>query len=202
MQPSKIVKRYLKGDFMIDFLSTFPFRMLKISNAYFKTFAAMCQLLKVLRIRKLYQIIGQANLKVEQKAFCKIGFYSFLIVVYTHIVGCMMWYLMKTDYIWVAPTDFGNIRSRVQDPWQLGNYVGNTQNIVENRTDRDLFFFQWGYMWYHSALSLMLVEVTARSEMQILGMIFIYIINAIFNAILFGIYFDLLEQARRRDNFL
>lgn len=57
-------------------------------------------------------------------------------------------------------------------------------------------------MWYHSALSLMLVEVTARSEMQILGMIFIYIINAIFNAILFGIYFDLLEQARRRDNEL
>ncbi len=48
-------------------------------------------------------------------------------------------------------------------------------------------------MWYHSALSLMLVEVTARSEMQILGMIIIYIINAIFNAILFGIYFDLLE---------
>ena len=31
-------------------------------------------------------------------------------------------------------------------------------------------------------------------------MIVIYIINAIFNAILFGIYFDLLEQARRRQN--
>lgn len=55
-------------------------------------------------------------------------------------------------------------------------------------------------MWYHSALSLMLVEVTARTEMQIIGMIVIYIINAIFNAILFGIYFDLLEQARRREN--
>ena len=48
----------------------------------------------------------------------------------------------------------------------------------------------------------MLVEVTARTDMQILGMIVLYIINAIFNAILFGIYFDLLEQARRRDNEL
>lgn len=115
--------------------------MLKIHNAYFKTFAAMCALLKVLRIRKLYQIIGQANLTVEQKAFCKIGFYSFLIVVYTHIVGCMMWYLMKTNNIWVAPTDFGNIRSRVQDPWQLDGFVGNAQNTANNRTDRDLFFF-------------------------------------------------------------
>ena len=47
-------------------------------------------------------------------------------------------------------------------------------------------------MWYHSALTLMLVEITARSLNQILIMIIIYIINAIFNAILFGIYFDLL----------
>ena len=46
----------------------------------------------------------------------------------------------------------------------------------------------------------MLVEITARNEAQLLGLVFIYIINAIFNAILFGIYFDLLEEARRRQN--
>lgn len=55
-------------------------------------------------------------------------------------------------------------------------------------------------MWYHSALTLMLVEVTARSTLQIGLVIVIYIINAIFNAILFGIYFDLLAQARERQN--
>lgn len=32
------------------------------------------------------------------------------------------------------------------------------------------------------------------------GLIIIYIINAIFNAILFGIYFDLLVEANRRQN--
>ena len=60
------------------------------------------------------------------------------------------------------------------------------------RTNYDVFIFQWLSMWYHSALTLMLVEVTARSSTQITAMIVIYIINAIFNAILFGIYFDLL----------
>ena len=55
-------------------------------------------------------------------------------------------------------------------------------------------------MWYHSALTLMLVEITARNEAQLIGLVVIYIINAIFNAILFGIYFDLLEEARRRQN--
>ena len=57
-------------------------------------------------------------------------------------------------------------------------------------------------MWYHSALTLMLVEITARSTNQILIMIVIYIINAIFNAILFGIYFDFLATTNQRNNEL
>ena len=55
-------------------------------------------------------------------------------------------------------------------------------------------------MWYHSALTLMLVEITGRSSSHMLVLIVIYIINAIFNAILFGIYFDLLVEANRRQN--
>jgi len=55
-------------------------------------------------------------------------------------------------------------------------------------------------MWYHSALTLMLVEITARSMEQLISLIVVYIINAIFNAILFGIYFDLLQLARERQN--
>lgn len=46
----------------------------------------------------------------------------------------------------------------------------------------------------------MLVEITARSFSQLGAMVMIYIVNAIFNAILFGIYFDLLEAARARQN--
>ena len=68
------------------------------------------------------------------------------------------------------------------------------------RLDTDIFIFQWLSMWYHSALTLMLVEITARSMQQIIGLIVIYIVNAIFNAILFGIYFDLLQEARARQN--
>lgn len=55
-------------------------------------------------------------------------------------------------------------------------------------------------MWYHSALSLMLVEITARSFAQMSAQILLYIINAIFNAILFGFLFDLLEEARRSEH--
>lgn len=109
---------------MIDALSTFPFRYFTGDNQTFKAFASACQLLKVLRIRKLYGIISQANLTIEVKALTKIAFYSFLLAIYTHIIGCVMWYFLKTDYLWVAPTDFGNIRSRMQDPWYDKGFVG------------------------------------------------------------------------------
>lgn len=55
-------------------------------------------------------------------------------------------------------------------------------------------------MWYHSALSLALVDVTARTEQHIMILVIVYIINAIFNAILFGIYFDLIITANERQN--
>lgn len=63
-----------------------------------------------------------------------------------------------------------------------------------------MFIFQWFTCWYHATQSLMLVDVTVRSMTQLGATVVIYILNAIFNAILFGIYFDLLEEARRRQN--
>lgn len=117
MKPRMIAMRYLFGlEFIIDFLSTFPFRWISI-NAGYDAFASLVQLLKVLRIRKMYSNISSADLKIETKALTKIAFFSFLLCIYTHIVGCVMWFVLKTDYQWVAPTDFGNIRSRMQDPW-------------------------------------------------------------------------------------
>ena len=51
-------------------------------------------------------------------------------------------------------------------------------------------------MWYHSALSLALVDIAARSLDHIYVLIVAYIINAIFNAILFGLYFELIVTAK------
>ena len=125
MKPSKIAKRYIRGTFIIDFLSTFPFQSFLKDNNGFQAFASACQLLKVLRIRKLYSMISRSNLTIEVKAVTKIAFYSFLLFMYTHIIGCVMWWLLRTNYIWVTPTDFGNIRSRLQDPWYETGYISD-----------------------------------------------------------------------------
>ena len=163
-------------------------------------FASFCQLLKALRIRKLYSVIATSNQTVQTKALAKIAFYSFLLFIWTHIIGCVIWFMLKEDYRWVAPTDFGMIRSRMQDAWYLAGQASDAQKTMQMREDPKVFLFQWLSMWYHSALSLALVDVTARTEQHIMILVIVYIINAIFNAILFGIYFDLIITANERQN--
>ena len=164
-KPSMIAKRYAFSiEFVLDFLSTFPFSWFETNNEGYNAFAQLVQLLKVFRIRKMYSNITKADLTIETKALTKIAFFSFLLCVYTHIMGCVMWWVLKEDYLWVAPTDFWAVRSRMQDPTY--NVPANQfQKIEDQRTDLEIFFFQWFSMWYHSALTLMLVEVTARSKM-------------------------------------
>ena len=121
-KPRMIAGRYIRGEFSIDLLSTFPFRYFRVKSQVYNTITKICSLLKVLRIRKLYSTISQANLTEETKALYKIGFCSFLLFVYTHIISCVIWWFFKTDYLWVAPTDFGMLRSRMNDPWYTTSY--------------------------------------------------------------------------------
>lgn len=93
----------------------------------------------------------------------KIAFFSFLIFIYTHVIACVIWFVLKEDYQWVAPTDFGNIRSRMQDPSYFAGYISDAELTLKRRAEGDMFMYQWLCMWYHSALSLGLVDVTARS---------------------------------------
>ena len=57
--------------------------------------------------------------------------------------------------------------------------------------------YQYLTMWYNSALAFMLVEVNPRTFTQIIVMIGIYIVNAIVNAVLFGVFVDQFEIVRR-----
>ena len=200
MKPSWIAYKYIFGAFMIDFLSTFPFRYFTGDSKAFEAFAASCELLKVLRIQKIYAIISQANLTIEAKSIAKIAYIFFLLIIYTHIVGCVMWYFLKNDYEWVAPTDFGAIRSRMHDPLYTHGFEGKTEQIMKNRQDFDLFLFQWLQMWYHSTLTLLLVEITARSATQMVILIIIYMTNGILEAILFSLFEGWLLEANRRKN--
>jgi len=71
---------------------------------------------------------------------------------------------------------------------------------MDYRTDFYLFLYQYFMMWYHSCLTLRIVEVSPRTTTQLASVVLVFLINAIFNGILFGIYFGLINVANRAQN--
>ena len=62
-----------------------------------------------------------------------------------------------------------------------------------DRVDRDaweFFIYQYATMWYNSCLAFYIVEVNARNMTQLTMMVFLYVLNAVINAVLFGVFVD------------
>ena len=102
-QPKMIAKQYLfHGSFLVDFLSTFPFTPIGEAagahpNSFYFLFADIMSLLKVQRLKKILKKIRELPITIEDKAMLQVMYYAFLIFVYTHIIGCIMWLSLKTD---------------------------------------------------------------------------------------------------------
>ena len=50
--------------------------------------------------------------------------------------------------------------------------------------------YKWFTAWYNSAISFALVEVNARTPSQVMMMFCIYVVNAMINAYLIGVFID------------
>ena len=66
----KIAKKYLKGDFVIDFVSSIPFKILGLVIDFFNTISIL-KILKVVRIRRITKLVLKLEFKEEQKAVSK-----------------------------------------------------------------------------------------------------------------------------------
>jgi len=101
--PKKIASHYVfQGSFLVDFMSTFPFATFfeaggldKQSSWYL--FANIMSLLKAQRLKKILKKIRDMPITIEDKALMQVMYYAFLIFVYTHIMGCIMWLSLKTN---------------------------------------------------------------------------------------------------------
>ena len=190
-QPKMIASHYIfHGSFIIDFLSTFPFTPigdgagLHPNSTYF-LFANIMSLLKVQRLKKILKKIRELPITIEDKALMQVMYYAFLIFVYTHIIGCIMWLSLKTDQGWIPAVDFGAVSIKVHEPFRL-----TAEGEKEWQTDNYILLYEWLTAWYNSAISFALVEVNARSSNQLVMMFCIYVVNAMINAYLIGVFID------------
>ena len=203
-KPKLIALEYISKDFWIDLVSTVPFQaiwelVLGLGEPghsvmlLFKVF----KLLKVFRLRKVFIMIRNLKRPKETKAAAQIAFYTFLLVIYSHVVACILWDMMKTDKRWVPAVDFGSLTTRTQlKPSDLNEAWAGTAD--QQLDEVSLFLYQYLTIWYNSAIAFMLVEVNARSYTQMAVMILIYVTNAIVNAVLFGVFVEQFQVIRKQ----
>ena len=114
-----IAAHYIKGEFLIDFLSIIPLKeiaqMCGMESNIINKFADMLQLLKALRIMKILRKIQNSNYSSRYKAGAVIMFYLFVVVIYTHVIACLLWWFLRTDNLWVPPLDAGSFGGRIYD---------------------------------------------------------------------------------------
>ena len=143
------------------------------------------KLLKVQRVFKILKKIRDLPITIEDKALMQVVYYAFLIFVYTHIIGCIIWLWFKTDQLWIPAVDFGMVTIKVHEDYRL-----NSDGKRTELTDQYMLLYEWFTAWYNSAISFALVEVNARTSSQIMVMFGVYVINAMINALLIGIFID------------
>ena len=95
-----------------------------------------------------------------------------------------MWYTFKTDRRWIPAVDFGVLDTKVYEP---------KYDSEDNPSSYEQFLYQYLTMWYNSCIALALVEVNARTQVQLTMMFIIYALNAIIQATIFGIFIDLIS---------
>jgi len=170
-------------------MSTFPFdtigRAAGVTSASFYLFADIMSLLKAQRLKKILKKIRDMPIAIEDKALMQVMYYAFLIFVYTHIIGCIMWLSLKTNQHWVPAVDFGAVSIKNHLDYRL-----NADGDIIQLTPNYVMLYEWFTAWYNSAISFALVEVNARTTNQVIMMFCIYVTNAMINAYLIGVFID------------
>ena len=100
--PWLIGKRYVRGRFILDLLSTIPFDKLASSNPVLPLFG----MLKLFRIFRISSVIRNLNIKSSTKSMLKVLWLIFGLLLYLHVLACL-WYLMiKGNEEWICNFDY------------------------------------------------------------------------------------------------
>ena len=140
----------------------------------------MFRLLKLLRVRRLSTLIANLQQPMQTKSQLKRLFVVFILVLICHIQGCFIYFQVVTEQIWIPPTDFGAIKT----------------DVFEKERG---FLFRYMKVFYHSSLTYSMVDISTRTANELGFMIFLILISAIINAIVFG-QFSLLTEELKRDS--
>lgn len=181
MDKSLIRKNYLTGNFFVDLLSSIPFESFVTPETNYLRIVTMT---KLLRIKKLTQIIDNANMDEEKKSQFRIMQLVFLLFLMMHVVGCLWHAIVMFNQIWVIPKDF------VWAAWYPKIYH------FYKKSDQSKYYDSL----YTALIFLGGNEVGPRSDLEMWSSTLILMMLAIFNAWLFGDMAVLSEASGRKQS--
>ena len=104
---------------------------------------------------------------MEIKSQLKRAYVIFFLVLICHIQGCIIYMFVLPEQIWIPPLDFG---------------VFDTDAFEKSRG----FLFHYFKMFYHSTLVYSMVDISVRTEANLIFLSVFIIFSAIVNAIIYG----------------
>lgn len=95
------------GKFTIDLISSLPFTdIFNPSNPRIQKLLDSLGLLKLLRIARLSEFIGNLNSDVQVKVLLKMANLMIIFYLIAHVIGCIWFIVVKSDETWMLNEDF------------------------------------------------------------------------------------------------
>lgn len=107
--PELIKNRYLRGSFLIDLISSFPFFSFFqpfVPEGPFLSFLSALGLLKLIRLSRIYPTLRKQNLSSEKKIIIKLFLMMFIVVVALHMFSSVWFFFVSENQRWVHNMDF------------------------------------------------------------------------------------------------
>lgn len=105
--PHAIARKYLRGSFFIDFISSVPFNSIFNSgDGIIKSFIELLGLLKLLRLTRLYVTVQRLDTEQEIKVYLKILMMTIILLVFIHVLSCIWFLVVSKSERWVQNMDF------------------------------------------------------------------------------------------------
>ena len=81
-------------------------------------FAKVLGFLKIQRLLKIPKLITQFNFTQETKALLKVTQMVFFLIMYIHLIACILWLTFKQNETWVPAVDFIYAKTKLfQEDW-------------------------------------------------------------------------------------
>jgi len=107
--PHVIGKKYLKGGFTVDLISSVPWSSFLSESSQSGIVGDLLDalgLLKLLRLSRLYSTVQRSNLEKNIKVYLKVVMMAIFLIVFMHVLSCIWFLVVSAKERWVQNMDF------------------------------------------------------------------------------------------------